>query len=165
MLREHRAEGDRLANEKEADVKLWTYREILGIVDKGFRMCQGISGLLKTNDAAAYQALIASGEALIASGWSEGVPHTVPGLEVFTFRDMRDGRGDGTPLSSNDVDIDTEDASHVALLRAGYRDRAVQQLQQHDKLDQLVEQLGDVKVSARKEDVEMMDLTTKLGGL
>jgi hypothetical protein len=85
MLRKHRAEGVGLANGKEAHVKLWTYIEILGMADKGFRMCQGMPSLFKTNDAAAYQALIDSGEALIASGYSEGVPQTVPGLEEFTF--------------------------------------------------------------------------------
>jgi hypothetical protein len=172
MLRKHRAEGGRLADDKEANVKLWTYKEILGMAGPGesgfigMRMCEGrFGGVFKLRHVAKWQALIASSEEAIISGWSGNAQHTVAETGGFTFCDMRDSQAMSTRPSSGDVEIDPEDASHVALLRARYRDQAVRKLQHSDELDQLAEQLGDAKVSAGEEDVEMMDLATDLEGL
>jgi hypothetical protein len=126
-------------------------------------MCEGMFGLFRTEDAQAYQVYIASGEAEILRGSPSMV--TVPEIAESTFQNMRDGHDKCTRFPKDELDIDIDDASYVALFHARYPGQAAKQHWQHDELDQLTDGLGDAKLGACQGHIEMMDLMTGLEGL
>lgn len=154
MLTQHRESGGRLANNLETNIKLWTYAEIMEMVNYGGRMCEGMSSLFQTNDVQAYQALIASGEAEI-------IRRGLPEFKDFVPGSMRDGQVKTSRPSSGDFEIDADEASHIVFLRSQYCEKASRHL---EELDQLADRLADAKVGV-EEDFEMMGLMTGIESL
>ncbi|KAF1914745.1 hypothetical protein BDU57DRAFT_579237 [Ampelomyces quisqualis] len=59
-------------------------------------------------------------------------------------------------------EIDAEDASRVAVLKARYHDQA---MKQQDEMDELAERLGDTKVGELDGDMDIEDFLKSLDGL
>ncbi|KAH3907390.1 hypothetical protein HBH56_188420 [Parastagonospora nodorum] len=152
MIQKHRERGGRLANSKDTNVRLWTYTAILEMIEAGGRMCESLVGPFKTHDIQAYQALTDIRTVEVIQG-------TISELEGMTRWDMRDAPNMMTRSSNRETELDADDASRVALLRAQHEE---QPDKQHAELDDLADWLGGAKVGDGDGDVDMEDLATNL---
>jgi hypothetical protein len=82
------------------------------------------------------------------------------GGELRTWEVRHDASGVRNRVAEGG-EIDVDDASQMALLRAGYSE---QDVKRSEELDELAERLADVKVGMGEGDGEM-DLVFELGGM
>jgi hypothetical protein len=82
------------------------------------------------------------------------------GGELRTWEVRHDASGVGNRVAEGG-EIDVDDASQMALLRAGYSE---QDVKRSEELDELAERLADAKVGMGEGDGEM-DLVFELGGM
>jgi hypothetical protein len=141
-----------LANDKDTNVRLWTYTAIVEMIEAGGRMCESLVGPFKTHDIHAYQVL--------TDGLTVGVIQgTISELEGMTRWDLREPRSMTTQALNRGTELDANDASRTAFLRAQFE----QQLnKQRAELDDLADWLGGAKVGDGDGDVDMENLATNL---
>lgn len=152
MLQKHREGGGRLANDKDTNVRLWTYTAIVKMIEAGGRVCESLFGPFKTNDIHTYIALT-DGRAV---GFIQG---TISEFEGMTRWDLRDAPNMMTRSSNRDAELDAGDASRGALLRAQSKE---QTNAWNGELDDLADWLGGAKVGDGDGDIDMEDLPTNL---
>jgi len=152
MLQKHRERCGRLANDKDTNVRLWTYTAIVEMIEAGGRMCESLVGPFKTHDIHAYQAL--------TDGSTVGFIHdTISELEGMMRWDLRESRSMTTRAPNRNTELDANDASRAALLREHFEQ---QPNKQRAVLDDLADWLGGAKVGDGDGDVDMEDLATNL---
>jgi hypothetical protein len=141
LLRRQREEGGRIANQKEVNVGIWTYKAMYEMVEDRGRMCEGVEGVF----GRVYNKTLA-----------DGTGRELKDVEIWELRDSTDLVGDA---HVEGAEMDADDASQTALLRARYQEQCVKK---SEELDDLVDRLGDAKVGMGDGDVEMEDLVLEL---
>jgi len=124
---------------------------MMEMVAEGGRMCEGISGCFEADGVGAYGALADGGVAATIRG-------IISGLEGMGAWEMRDGAVEHAEQDG------LEDASHMTLIWAQYRDHLTGS-ETCGEVNDLAERLGDVKVGLGTEDVQMEDLVEGLDAL
>ena len=125
---------------------------MMEMVAEGGRMCEGMSGCFEMSDVGAYGALADGGIAATIRG-------IISELEGMGAWEMRDGTAE-----QDGLEMDAEDASHMTLMWAQYRDHLTGS-ETCGEVNDLAERLGDVKVGMGTEDVEMEGLVEGLDAL